>query len=177
MLFRSYSGQEKISIYLNILFNDQGFDPVHHSQEDIIELAGVVDDYSELLSGFKVANSRQKIPYLKANQCMADNDHSVEVQPDGSFTRCEHESILDSYGNLDDGILDPQKPLEWKETIERSDYCPECVMYPCCFVLKNCMSAEQSCIEGFRSREQVRCKELLRSVYHQKLEVGKNESL
>ena len=97
-LGKRYCGNKNISVYLNMLFNNQGFEPVHHSQEDMAELVQIIDDYSDRLAELKLGYDGRKIPYLQFTQCMADNPHTVEIQPDGSFCRCEHENVLDSYG-------------------------------------------------------------------------------
>ena len=170
-LGKRYSGNEHIFVYMNMLFNHQGFEPVHHSQEDMIELIQVIDDYTGRLNKLKVGSSEgENIPFLRFSQCMADNPHTVEVQPDGSFCRCEHENVNDSYGNIEEGILDPEKLLKWQENIERSDYCPECSIYPFCFLLKRCMNAETPCIEGIRLRRTGMYKQVIKSVYQRRME-------
>ncbi len=172
-LGKKYSGSDHFAVYLNILFNDQGFDPVHHSQEDIVKLMEIVDTYTERLKELKIAYSRQKIPSLQVSQCMADSPHTVEIQPDGSFCRCEHESILDSYGNLDEGVLDPQKPIKWREIIERTDHCAECNFYPSCYMLKYCMNAGDPCVDSFRLRNQKLLEDKLKEIYLHKIEEEK----
>ncbi len=176
-LGKKYSGSDHFSVYLNILFNDQGFDPIHHSQEDIVKLMEIVDTYTERLKELKIVHDRLKIPSLQVSQCMADSPHTIEIQPDGSFCRCEHESIRDSYGNLDEGILDPQKPMKWKETIERTDHCPECSLYPACYMLKYCMNAGEPCIDSFVLRSQKLLKDKLKQHYLRSMEDEKHEGL
>lgn len=172
-----YSGKPYISVYLNILFNDEGFEPVHHTIDDIIRLSRIIDDYAERLKELQLGGNNLELPQLKFSQCMADNPRAVLIQPDGSFCRCEHENIRDAYGNLDEGVLIPQKVLEWRETIERSDHCPECIIYPACYLLKGCMNANSPCIEEFRIKSQQKCEEMIRSVYHQNQEGGNNEKV
>ena len=171
-----YSGKKHISIYPNMLFNDQGFEPVHHSSEEIMDLVRIVNDNTEQLKTFGLGFDRNKIPWLQVSQCMADNPHAVEIQPDGSFCRCEHETIGDGYGSIDEGIVNPGKIQEWKETIERSEFCPECEIYPACYLLKRCMNAEVPCIEEFRTYSVEAHKQQILKVYLKNLEVKENES-
>lgn len=172
-----FAGKKYFSAYVNMLFNDQGFEPVHHSQDEILQLAQIVEDDTERLKELKIGFDRNKIPSLQASQCMADNPHAVEIQPDGSFCRCEHETITDSYGSIDVGIVDKQKPLKWLETIERSDYCPDCSIYPACYLLRYCMNADMPCIESFRqSCIKVHC-EQIQNVYLRRMEDGSNEEI
>lgn len=172
-----YGGNKYVSVYMNMLFNHLGYEPVHHSHEDLIELQQIIGEYTEVLKGLNVTTNGRPIPSLQVSQCMADNPHSIEIQPDGSFCRCEHESALDSYGSIDKGILDPEKPKLWRETIERSDHCPECCFYPFCFLLRRCMNADAPCIEKTRLVYQERSIKMLQSVYLKSLEEKKNESV
>ena len=176
-LGKRYSGNEHIAVYLNMLFNDQGFDPVHHSQDEMVHLHYLIDEYTDRLKELKLGYERRKIPYLQVEQCMADDPHSVEIQPDGSFCRCEHENVNDSYGNMDEGILDPQKPLTWRKTIQQTDYCPECPFYPSCYLLEKCMNSQFPCVESLRLNSQKHICENLRSIYYQKMEDEKDEEV
>ena len=176
-LGKKYSGRRVINVYLNMLFNDEGFEPVHHSLEEIIEIMKIIDGFTQRLVQLGLTNDYEPFPHLKTNQCMADSPHAVEIQPDGSFCRCEHENILDSYGNLDEGILDPQKPLKWKEIIERSENCPDCPVYPACYLLRQCMNADAPCLEYYRQRRQGMYKNMMCEKYYKSLEDEKNEGV
>lgn len=172
-----YSGNEFVRVYVNTLFNNQGYEPVHHSPDERVELLNIVDDYTKRLIELGLGDVRREVPSLAFSQCMADNPHTIEIQPDGSFCRCEHENVHDSYGNLDEGILDPQKVLLWKEPIERRGDCPQCSMYPSCYLLRRCMNADEPCAESLRLRAQKQYTEKLRTIYRNRMEVTKNEEV
>lgn len=173
----SNSKYKNVSVYLNILFNDQGYEPVHHTIEDIIKLSKINDEHVSRLVDLNIGHYNISLPSLKCDQCMADNSHALMIQPDGSFTRCEHESIKDSYGSLDKGIWDYQKVLDWKEIIERSENCPECCVYPDCYLLKGCMNANYPCIDSFRLRTIRLFEDLLRTVFINNRKERKNEDI
>lgn len=175
ILRERFGGRKYISVYPNMLFNDQGYQPVHHTQEEILELVQIVNDFTKQLKDYDLGFDRIKIPMLQASQCMADNPHALEIQPDGSFCRCEHETITDSYGNIDDGIIEPQKVRMWRETIEMTDYCPECYLYPACYQLRYCMNADTPCMESYREKNMLAYKELLKSVFYKSLEDEESE--
>ena len=158
-----------------MLFNNQGYEPVHYSQDDRVILSRIIDQYTNRLIELKLAVKVRGIPSLEISQCMADNSHAIEIQPDGGFCRCEHENIHDSYGNLFDGIVDLQKPVLWKEKIERSEYCPECNVYPACYLLRRCMNADNPCIESMRLDNKKKHEEVLLSIYLKSLEDEKDE--
>ena len=176
-LGKRYSGKENVTAYLNMLFNNVGFEPVNHSYDDMIELSDVINEYTDRLKDFKLAFDSMKYLHMAHNQCMADEPHSVMIQPDGSFCRCEHETIHDCYGSLDEGITDPQKLEKWNETHEPSDQCPKCPVYPACYHLSHCMNSDTPCIDRFQKMNLEKQKERIRKMYIHKMEVEKNESV
>ena len=170
-----YSGNKYVSVYLNMLFNNTGYEPIQHSYDDIISITELIAEYNERLRGYRLAIEDNSVPYLKSNQCMADNPHTVMIQPDGSFCRCEHENVLDSYGNLDEGILYPQKLEDWHESKDQSPRCHECNLYPVCYHLRNCMNSDMPCIEQFQEMTIKKQMERIRAIYVRKMEGEKNE--
>ena len=135
-LGKRYSGKPNISGYLSIIYAGMGFEPVQRSLAETIEFVKIEDELTARMKELKIVHDKWKAPALEFKQCIADNPHALVIQPDGGFCKCEHENILDSFGNLDDGIIDPQKPLKWKESIEMSEHCNECPIFPACFALR-----------------------------------------
>ncbi len=168
-LGKRYSGNKHISVYLNMLYSDQGFDPVHHSTDDVLELRDIIDGHTQRLKELKLGSDRISIPSLQIRQCMADDPYAIEIQPDGSFCRCEHETITDAYGNLDKGILDSQKLLQWQEIIQRSPDCPDCWLYPACYLLRGCLDSKTPCTIGLREKTMGKYEELMKTVYQHSL--------
>lgn len=168
-----YSGNNHVTVYLNMLFNNQGFEPVSHSYDEMLALADLIEDYTDRLKEMKLAFDNMKYLHLSFSQCMADNPHTVMIQPDGSFCRCEHENILDRYGSLEKGVTDPQKLDRWKEMMEPSDNCPECPIYPACYHLRHCMNSDVPCIERFQVSALEKQKERVLAMYVNKTEVDK----
>lgn len=174
-LGKKYAGNGHVFVYMNMLYNDRGYEPVHHSDEDILELQQIIADYTDRLKQFGLGNDGLTLPFLQASQCMADNSHAIEIQPDGGFCRCEHENTLDSYGSLEKGVLNPGRLVEWKVCIERSDYCPNCHVYPSCFLLKRCLSSKVPCSDAIRKMRMKQYSVLLRSVYQNSLKESHHE--
>lgn len=176
-LGKRYSGKKNVSVYLSMLFDGQGYEPVKRSLEDTVTLVEIIEKMEKRVSELGLSHDRLKVPSLEFKQCIADSPHSIVIQPDGGFCRCEHENVLESYGNLDEGILNPQKPLIWKEIIERSEHCDECPLYPACYHLRYCMNADKPCIEAFQTKFRKRDERLIRSVYQKRLEEKENEKV
>ncbi len=176
-LGKRYSDNQYVTVYLSMLFNDQGYEPVKHSYDDTIALMDINSDYTERLKELNVAFDNLKNLHLMATQCMADNPHSIMIQPDGSFCRCEHENVHDSYGSIENGILDPKKLSVWKETVELSSECPDCALYPACYHLKKCVNNDLPCNEKFRVNSQKKQSERVLFMYVRNREGEKRDGV
>lgn len=75
---------------------------------------------------------------LKLNRCMADNDASVIILPDGHLGRCEHYSDDHWSGSLDSPEQDAAVLAAFKELRKEIDACAECPIYPDCYRLVLC---------------------------------------
>lgn len=170
-LGKRYSANQYVTVYLNMLFNNEGFEPVKHSYDEMLFLANIIDKYTERLKEYGLSFDNNRYLSLEFSHCMADNPHSLLIQPDGSFCRCEHENINDSYGNLKKGILNNKKLDEWNETIEPSDLCQECPVYPACYHLRNCMNSDLLCDDMLQKRNLKKQIERVERIYDQKREV------
>ena len=124
-----------------------------------------------------MSSDNLKPPYLQFSQCMADNPHSVLIQPDGGFCRCEHENIHDRYGSIQEGVVDAKKLERWRETLEHSDQCPVCALYPSCYGLRYCMSADQPCTDKLQKGNLEKQKKRIESIYIHTMEGKKDESI
>lgn len=176
-LIQRYAGNQYVSVYLSMLFNDQGFEPVRHSYDEIIQMMHIIEDLSVRLKEAKMVADRLKPPNLQFSQCMADNPHTVMIQPDGSLCRCEHENIHDCYGNIRDGVTDPEKLEKWKESTEHSESCPSCPLYPACYSLRYCMDNDRPCIDILQKTNIEKQTERIRTLYDCKKEEMKSEGV
>lgn len=172
-----YAGQNHVTVYLNMLFDGQGYEPVRHSYDDMLALMDFNADCTDRLKELKLSFDNMKYLHLSFSQCMADNPHTVMIQPDGSFCRCEHENIHDRYGSLEEGVTDPQKLDRWKEMTEPSDNCPECPIYPACYHLRYCMNSDLPCIERFQVSALEKQKERILAMYMNRMEADEDEGI
>ena len=78
---------------------------------------------------------------LKLNRCMADNDTSALILPDGHLGKCEHYSDDHWFGHLDTPDRDETVLSDFKRLREEIDACAECPFYPECFRLAECEEA------------------------------------
>lgn len=174
-LGKRYSENDHVTVYLSMLYDGKGFEPVSRPVEDTVRLLKIMDEFTERLIQLQLHRDKWKVPSLEVKQCIADSPHAIVIQPDGSFCRCEHENILDSYGNLDQGVLDRQKPGIWKEIIEKTDHCAECPLYPNCYTLRHCINGDRICNEALRSRLRTEHQKHLLLTYNKSMEESENE--
>ena len=145
-LIERFGGKKNIGAYVNLLFNDVGFEPVHHSSDERKALARIVLELEEHLEQAGMFQRHYALPALKFNQCMADDVHSVLIQPDGGFCRCEHQSADESYEHVSTAGPGPSMLDGWDETTVKAE-CPACPVYPNCLHLKKCFSSDEMCSE------------------------------
>lgn len=87
---------------------------------------------------------------FKLNRCMADDDASVTILPDGRFGKCEHYSESETFGRIYDDALDKGMIQSWKEQMEEQVECGTCPLYPQCIRLKKCEWEQFGCTEADR---------------------------
>ena len=78
---------------------------------------------------------------LKLNRCMADNDGSILILPDGHLGKCEHFSDDHWVGHLDSPERNEAVLADFKQLREELDACAECPFYPDCYRLALCEEA------------------------------------
>lgn len=93
--------------------------------------------------GFWKRNSG--LPILSSSYCMADNDSSILINPNGDIGKCEHHIFDSLIVNIDSNEFDKREISLWKKTVEFEN-CGSCPIYPTCFMLEKCES-KNSCDE------------------------------
>ncbi len=149
LLVERFKDKKNIAAYVHPLFDDCGFDPVKHTEDDRLQLINIQTELNTFISDNGLYfEAKGALPSLKPNYCMADNDASVIIQPNGKLTKCEHTDDADSVGDIYSGITDKENRASWRETIEYDD-CNDCVLFPKCVTLKKCFSST-ACYEKLR---------------------------
>ena len=158
-LAERFAGRENFSCYVWPLFDDCGFDPVHHSAEDAdwlmekkLKLNGYIEEH------LRCSKKQEQLSFLKLNSCMADNDASVIIGPGGNLAKCEH-CTEDVLGTVFDGERDAVQLAHWKETVEYAE-CADCPLYPSCKMLKHCFSTGR-CYGGEQAEKIQNAKEAM----------------
>ena len=87
------------------------------------------------------------------SQCMASDDRSIMILPDGHLGKCEHFPDKDFVGSIYEGITKPEFIQYWKEKKELSKLCADCPLVPFCrILLKHCPSNQNDCTAILREQ-------------------------
>lgn len=74
----------------------------------------------------------------KTSQCMADNQHSLVVYPDGTLGKCEHFEQRNTIGDIFQRNIDYNEINNWRLSHNNKEMCKGCVYYPLCIRLVKC---------------------------------------
>ncbi len=130
----------------HVLFNDEGFEKVHHTvqqEEELAELNYRLADYMKKvgLNGQVLGDVRYKksLPMLRYAHCMVNDSGAIVIAPNGNLFKCEHiENDLMSTASVDGGSLGQAELEEWFVGDEE-EQCSECSLFPSCFVPRKCI--------------------------------------
>ena len=148
-LAERFSGNENFSAYVFPLFDDCGFDPVEHSEDDRVWLIDNQQRLNAIIKEKKMYKERiGSLPSLQLTHCMADQNTSFIINPSGGLAKCEHFCEEDC-GNVVDGVTDKSILNRWKESVEYPE-CADCPSFPTCIELKGCISTGK-CFESRRN--------------------------
>ncbi len=92
------------------------------------------------------------------NRCMADDDASETILPDGRIGKCEHFSETETIGSIYSEERDQDVIQSWKERMTDQEECVTCPMYPRCIRLKKCEWEQFGCSEVDRQNKIQRLK-------------------
>lgn len=88
-----------------------------------------------------------KKPYLdrkiRISHCMADNDSSVTILPDGHIGKCEHFTDSNFIGHLNNNVFDKTTVDSFKLLAPEIEACKTCAYYPECRKPLKCETAQE----------------------------------
>lgn len=93
---------------------------------------------------FFIENEKSKL-----NNCMADNDHAVVVEPNGNLQKCEHLSNKEIIGNIYEGVKNIECINSWK-IHDFPKNCQDCCLITQCNMLKKCSNHIVKCDDFYR---------------------------
>ena len=146
VLAERFAGRPNVHVHVEPLREFAG--PIHKfgSAE---ELADCYWKLTDKLGGLGLLEKKELWRELRVNRCMADNDGSEVILPDGRIGRCEHIDESDTVGSIFGETRDAVRVDAWRETI-RFPECSDCPLYPLCISLKKCSWTKDGCPEHIR---------------------------
>ena len=137
-LHREFSDPRGITVYLYVLFESTKGSKAIHDDEKRKYVFDQIADIEARLKEYGFIQPHRLSRQVKINRCIADNDHSILIVPDGHIGKCEHYSDDHFIGHIDHEDRDTQMVEKFKETRDEIDACATCFYYPDCFWLKLC---------------------------------------
>ncbi len=163
-LAERWGGRPGLSVYSNPLFENNDFgvlEQVRTHREETFRRQLELEDYIRQ-KGLGGRNGLRRS--LRTGGCMADNDQSVVVAPDGHIGKCEHFSESEFCSHIDSEAWDREMIRSWKEKVEEVPDCAGCVCYPECYRLKKCPNAG-ACFPEARMIQESRLRQGVRNEY------------
>lgn len=135
-LSKRFASENRLEVYIGIIFESLEKNRSTEERGELYKLAAALTDHINQCG----LGSPDCVPrYLRINQCMADNDCSVTITPEGRLGRCEHFSDTEGvFGDIWSDKKDSSVIEQWKERIPTIPACKTCFYYPMCFRLKKC---------------------------------------
>ena len=89
-------------------------------------------------------NSHTFEALIRSNNCMADSDNHVVIQPSGHITKCEHYTDSHRVGHVTQEEFDEEMMAYFKaEAPEPQEACATCAKYPMCYFLNACPNVNE----------------------------------
>lgn len=105
-----------------------------------------------------------ELPSLRLHSCMADNDQSLLINPDGALGKCEHYVFDKLHGSIYSQETDLPLLAQWKEPV-RYPQCGSCPLYACCLQLKWCNGGGFFCRDGLVRHKLTQIRQTMLDIY------------
>ena len=156
-----FPDKDGLDMYVELLHAFAGGIHAHQSQEQ------AQNDYEAIKRNITASGLMKKTELprsLRIGHCMADNDQSEVILPDGRVGRCEHFSKKMITGHIRDDIRDRAVEAMWKAKLSVPE-CENCPFYPQCTKLKECEWNKEGCPEIERNIRMQELKEQMLRIY------------
>lgn len=132
--FRDCKG---LVIYTHQLFEDSKGSVAIHDAEKRHELFQRIIEIEKRITNYKLNIKSGLKPQVRLNRCMADNDHSIVVFPQGKIGKCQHYTENNYIGHICNEQKDNNVIKRFQICREIAE-CTSCFRYPECFWLQMC---------------------------------------
>lgn len=153
-LLERFGVRHDFGIYLMLIKKNFGTDTPGYTQEERRSNAQKIRSMRNYIEGKGLTALIPLKRGFVVSNCLADDDKSTTVMPDGRLGRCE--SICDSgfWGSVFSEERDEKVLQQWKERKPPEAACRDCAIYPQCIRLKVCPDWRECCSPDKRSQRQ-----------------------
>ena len=168
LLHERFGANNYLSVYSHELFGER-------SPEDSAMLYERRMQLGQQIVECGYGQKRRLPKDIKLNRCMADNDHSVVISPDGHLGKCEHYIDREFFGHIDSEEKDQGILQKFKEHPAEIEACATCPYYPQCFRLSMCEN-DVGCTPEIRKENVHNLVEAMNTEYQRYLNKTDNEN-
>ena len=131
LLHQRFGPNEHLSVYSHELYCE-------HTPEESATLYSQRMQLQQQIDACGYRRKRKLQKGFKLNRCMADNDQSVMISPDGHLGKCEHHIDREFYGHINHEERDKANIRKFKQRPADIEACATCFYYPQCCRLVTC---------------------------------------
>lgn len=137
-LHQEFGSNDKLTVYLHMLLEmSDGSVAIKHEHERKMMFEKMKEIEAKLVD-YGLYEIKPLSEDIKISHCMADNGHSVVIEPSGNIGKCEHYSEDHYIGHIDSDDCDEAMVERFRECHEEIEACATCFDYPNCIRLKLC---------------------------------------
>ena len=156
-----FSIYSNVHVHVELLYEFTGRLNRFGPSEELVKRYLELIDKLYLYGLYQLPELRRQI---KVNKCMADNDSTEVILPDGRIGKCEHVDEEDTIGSIFVDVRDEKSVAFWKQTVRFSE-CDNCPMDPLCLSLKKCDRTKGGCPPQVRMIWQERIRRQMLEAY------------
>lgn len=148
LVFGAKSG---LQVYCRALFDDDNIKTKDQNEK----IYGYVRAIEDRLLAYNFRVGKYCSDYMMTSQCMADDGHSILIDPIGRIGTCEHYLDKDFFGDINKRDRNLQILKEWHEYMPDLDICANCPIYADCLRPNKCLELRHcdEVIKQYRTKE------------------------
>ena len=172
-LTKRFGARENLYVYAVMI---KSFVGQIHSFSSEAEAADRFLALQKKLDGYGFSERRVLSRDFRGNCCMADNDGTQLITPDGHIGRCEHFTETELVGSIYSEERDESLIRAWKELHDPYPECAGCPLYPGCIRLDRCEWTRFGCPESNRIVKRYSLERRVLAAYTKAISEGKDEA-
>ena len=137
-LHQEFGSNDKLTVYLHMLFEMSDGSVAIKNEQERKTVFEKMKEIETRLADYGLYEIKPLSEGITISRCMADNDHSVVIEPSGNIGKCEHYSEDHFIGHIGSDNRDEEMVERFRECHDEIEACATCFDYPNCIRLKLC---------------------------------------